>query len=85
MKLTLQLKKWGNSVGLRIPTQVLDSLEMSENVEVTLEVKGDRIIVKKSNSLPDLDEILDSIPEDFTYPEDVNEFIDSKPLGEELI
>lgn len=85
MKLTLQLKKWGNSIGLRIPAQILDSLEMSENVEVTLEIEGDRLIVKKNNALPSLDEILDSIPEDFTYPNDINEFVDSKPIGEELI
>ena len=85
MKIPVELRKWGNSVGLRIPSQILDSLNLEENSQVNLEVKGDRLIINKSNSLPNLDEILDSIPDDFEYPQDVQDFSNSASLGEETI
>ena len=85
MKISVELRKWGNSVGLRIPAQILDSLNLEENSQVNLEVKGERLIVNKNNPLPNLDEILDSIPNDFEYPQDVRDFSNSASLGEELI
>ena len=42
-------------------------------------------IIEKNNHLPNLDEILDSIPDDFDYPEDISEFVDSQVVGEELL
>jgi antitoxin MazE len=50
-----------------------------------LEVRENRSIVEKDNPLPDLDEILDSIPDDFNYPEDISDFVDGKAVGEELL
>ncbi|MGK7948336.1 MAG: AbrB/MazE/SpoVT family DNA-binding domain-containing protein [Xenococcaceae cyanobacterium] len=85
MKIGVVLRKWGNSVGLRIPAQILESLDLEENSQVTLEVRENRLIIEKDNPLPNLDEILDSIPDDFDYPEDISEFVDSQVVGEELL
>ncbi len=85
MKIGVALRKWGNSVGLRIPAQILESLDLEENSQVTLEVRENRLIIEKDNPLPNLDEILDSIPDDFDYPEDISEFVDSQVVGEELL
>lgn len=85
MKIGVALRKWGNSVGLRIPAQILESLDLEENSQVTLEVRENRLIIEKNNHLPNLDEILDSIPDDFDYPEDISEFVDSQVVGEELL
>lgn len=32
-----------------------------------------------------LDDILDSIPDDFEYPTDVQDFVNSAPIGQELL
>lgn len=85
MKIGIELKKWGNSVGLRIPAGILNSLDLAENTKVNLTVEGDKLIIAKQKSLPTLDEILESIPEDFDYPEDIAEFVDSKAIGDELL
>ena len=85
MKIGIELKKWGNSVGLRIPAGILNSLDLTENTKVNLIVEGDRLIIEKQKSLPTLDEILDSIPEDFDYPADIAEFVGSKAVGDELL
>ena len=85
MKIGVALRKWGNSVGLRIPAQILESLDLEENSQVTLEVRENRLIIEKDKPLPNLDEILASIPDDFDYPEDISEFVDSQAVGEELV
>ncbi len=85
MKIQVELKKWGNSLGLRIPYQIADSLNIAENNKVNLIVEGDRIILEKETSQPSLDEILNSIPNDFEYPEDIADFVNSESLGQELL
>ena len=39
------LRKWGNSIGLRIPTGLLAELQLSENSAVDLSVEDGRLIV----------------------------------------
>lgn len=85
MKIQVELKKWGNSLGLRIPYQIVDSLNIAENSKVNLIIEGERLIVEKENPQPNLDSILDSIPDDFDYPDDIAEFINSESVGRELI
>lgn len=85
MKIVVDLRKWGNSIGLRIPAQVAEILNMKENSPVSLNIDGDRLIVEKAVSLPSLDEILDSIPQNFSYPEDITEFVDTESVGEEQL
>jgi antitoxin MazE len=85
MKIQVKLRKWGNSLGLRIPCQIAENLEVTENSKVSLVVEGDCLIVKKENFKPNLDEILDSIPDNFEYPEDIAGFVNSEPVGNELI
>lgn len=85
MKISVNLRKWGNSVGLRIPATVLNSLDLAPDSQVNLTIESDRLIVEKSTELPTLNEILNSIPEDFRYPEDISDFVASESVGDELI
>lgn len=86
MKIQVELKKWGNSLGLRIPYQIANNLKIAENSKVSLILEKDRLIVEKENPALSLDDILDSIPNDFEYPEDIAaDFINSEPVGKELI
>jgi antitoxin MazE len=81
----VELKKWGNSIGLRIPSKIAQSWGIDEKSVVELTESGDKLIISKKATVPTLDEILASIPEDFEYPDDVADFIRSEPQGDELI
>lgn len=81
----IQLKKWGNSLGLRIPYRLAESFGWDENSTVEMiEVDGALLIRQKSMPLT-LDELLTSIPTDFRYPNDVSDFVDSGATGQELL
>lgn len=81
----IQLKKWGNSLGLRIPRRLAESFGWNETSTVEmLEIDGALMIRKKAETLT-LDKLLASIPTDFSYPEDVNDFVESRANGQELL
>ena len=42
----LTLSKWGNSLSIRIPKNVLDILKLSNNDKVSYQLKDDKIILK---------------------------------------
>ncbi|MDJ0536575.1 MAG: AbrB/MazE/SpoVT family DNA-binding domain-containing protein [Xenococcaceae cyanobacterium MO_207.B15] len=85
METKVTLRKWGNSLGLRIPHQIAQKMGIQENTALIITEKDNQIIIQKAEKLPDLSEILDSIPEDFEYPDDVDDFVRSEPRGREII
>ena len=44
----IKLQKWGNSVGIRIPSSVLKSFNLKENDIIDLKEEDDRIVITKS-------------------------------------
>lgn len=81
----IQLKKWGNSLGLRIPHRLAESFGWDENSTVEmLEVEG-ALLIRKKAIAASLDELLASIPEDFRYSTDGDDFMNGGPQGQELI
>ena len=46
-----RLQKWGNSDGIRIPSNILKSLNLKTNDKVKLTLEEDRIIITKSKYL----------------------------------
>ena len=81
----IQLKKWGNSLGLRIPHRLVESFGWAENSTVEmLEVDG-ALVIRKKAIAASLDELLASIPDDFRYPTDVDDFVSSGPQGQEWL
>ena len=81
----VELKKWGNSLGFRIPHKIAESFGLDENSIVELTESKDVLVIRKKRTLSTLDELLSSIPDDFQYPEDVLDFVESEPLGKEMI
>jgi antitoxin MazE len=81
----VELKKWGNSIGLRIPHTLAKSLNLDIESIVELIQENDSLIIKKKKESLTLDKLLESIPPNFTYPDDVKDFVNSKSMGEELI
>lgn len=81
----IHLKKWGNSIGLLIPHKIAESFGIDENSTIELtESKGTLIIKKKYKSLT-LDDLLSTIPHDFRYPDDINDFVVSESIGQEIL
>ncbi|NLS02571.1 AbrB/MazE/SpoVT family DNA-binding domain-containing protein [Rhizobium sp. P32RR-XVIII] len=39
----MQVAKWGNSLAVRIPTVVVDALELKEGDDVTIRIAEDRV------------------------------------------
>ena len=81
----IQVKKWGNSIGFRIPYKVAEQIGIEENSIVELTMSEDSLTIRKKPSPSTLDELLASIPDDFQYPDDVTDFVDSPPLGQEQL
>ena len=81
----IKLRKWGNSIGLRIPQKVAESFGLDEHSIVELRESTEGLVITKKRDVATLDNLLASIPQDFQYPKDVNDFIEGEPIGGELI
>jgi len=67
------LRKWGNSIGLRIPTGLMAELNLSENSTVDLRVEDGKLIVSPKQQRRkwkySLDELLAGVTEENLHPE----------------
>ena len=81
----IQLKKWGNSLGLRIPHQLTKNFGWAENSTLEIEETEDALIIRKKPNSVTLEQLLASIPSDFTYPDDVKDFIHNTAIGQEIL
>lgn len=72
------IKKWGNSLALRIPKAYAQELGVEENSRVSIEIKNDRLIIKRGQTL---EEMLALVSD-----ENKHEVIDfGEPIGKEMI
>ncbi len=72
------ISKWGNSLALRIPRALAAQLGISENSNVSLELDGDRLIIRRSQALEDM---LSAINENNIH--DI--VLEGTPRGKEMI
>lgn len=66
------LRKWGNSIGLRIPKGLLAELNLSENSTVDIRAEGGRLIVAPKRERKwkySLDQLLAGVTETNVHPE----------------
>lgn len=71
-------RKWGNSVGIRIPASMANSIEISDGTPIDVELDGEKIIITRKKY--DLNELLAQIPDDYE-PEEIDW---GEPVGEEI-
>ena len=68
-----RLQKWGNSLGIRIPSTILKTLNLKTNDKVKLVCEDDKIVIKKKkNNKISLEERFkeyngDNIAKDFNW------------------
>jgi len=54
----VQITKWGNSLGLRVPKEVAARVGLKEGARVELTAEGDKIIISVTRPVYTLDELL---------------------------
>ncbi len=76
-----KIRKWGNSLGVRIPKPLATDVRMEDGCSVDLSIENGRlIIVPIAKDGQDLDELLDQIT-----PQNLHgEFETGKPVGGEV-
>jgi antitoxin MazE len=65
-----QVKKWGNSLALRIPAPLSAALDLKEDDPVDMREEDGRLVIeKKTRRHPTLDELLAKVTPDNIHPE----------------
>ena len=52
--MTISLKKWGNSLGLRIPVDIVRTLNLHVDEKIQIEVINNKMIITKETGLEEL-------------------------------
>ncbi|MBI4081101.1 MAG: AbrB/MazE/SpoVT family DNA-binding domain-containing protein [Candidatus Lambdaproteobacteria bacterium] len=64
-----KVAKWGNSMGLRLPKQIVTQAALHPGDEVTIEVREGRIVVTKKRRPYTLDELVRQMRPDQQHEE----------------
>jgi antitoxin MazE len=81
MGIQVQIAKWGNSLGLRVPRVVAESAGIGEGTRVDIEARPDgSIIVRKAKPRFTLEELIAGMTPDREHPA----LIDDAPRGSEF-
>ena len=79
--MTTTIQKWGNSQGVRIPKIILDTVNWTENEQITIVVDNGRIVMEKVKAKrKNIKELFENYKEEYEPAE-----IDwGEPKGEEI-
>ena len=71
--MTTNIQKWGNSQGIRLPKFLLDSLNWSEDEEITITAKNNSIIIEqaKPKKRPTIDQLFENYNGNY-QPEEID-------------
>lgn len=59
-----EIKKWGNSLALRLPKNLADKLNLSDGSQIELIQEGEKLIIEKKQHNYDLDSMVEGINEE---------------------
>ena len=65
-----QVKKWGNSQGLRLPQELLRQVNLAVGDEVDISVEDQKLVITRSRRRRSLDELLVLMPDDYQATEE---------------
>jgi antitoxin MazE len=78
----VQIAKWGNSLGLRVPRDVAARAGLTEGTRVDVETRDDgSVVIRKAKRRYTLEELVAGMTPDKAHPA----LIDDEPRGEELL
>lgn len=67
--MVLKLNKWGNSLGLRIPSVIASQFKLVEGVKVALKITEEGILVSPVKQQLDIEYLLAGATEENQHPE----------------
>ena len=77
----VQITKWGNSLGIRVPKVVATRMGLTEGSRVDVTTEGERIVITARQPVYRLDELLTGMT-----PEAMHEAFDWGPdVGDEVV
>ncbi len=80
-KMEAKVKKWGKSLGVRLPKALSSKAGLTEGTDIELEIEGDKItIVPRPKKDYTLDELLSMVSEENVH----YEIQTNGPLGNEI-
>ena len=81
---TMRVNKWGNSLGIRFPSEFVDSIQLEEKSLVELRIDGDKLIISKlKEDAPrkTIQELFEMYPADYIEDEEIDW---GSPVGGEV-
>ncbi len=75
-----QISKWGNSLAIRLPKAVVEGLRIQEGEAVDLAIENKTLVIRPARPHYRLEDLLAGIT-----PDNQPDYIDSPPVGEELL
>ncbi len=79
--MVVKIKKWGNSLAVRLSKQLAESMSITEGSQVQIIAKGDAIIVKPVKDAAESFQVL----VDQITPENRHDAVDwGEPVGKEI-
>ena len=76
-----RVKKWGNSLALRIPKSIAEEMRLHERCPVELKVVKGKLVVHPTQASPSLDELLRGVTDENTH----GEWDAGPPVGKESL
>ncbi len=77
----VQISKWGNSLGVRVPKDVAAKLGLTEGSRVDVSIEGNRLVISTQRPVYALEELLIGMT-----PEAMHEAFDWGPdVGREIV
>jgi len=74
-----KIQKWGNSLGIRIPKQIIEKAKLGEGSMVEIEYRNGEIVISPVRNSYSLDALLKDITKENLQSEDV-----TSPRGKEV-
>lgn len=78
--MTTIVRKWGNSLAVRIPDEFAENLDLRDGSVVGFKQSGDRMIISKANPKYTLEDMVKGITKKNRH----KEFDWGKPMGKEI-
>lgn len=75
-----QISKWGNSLAIRLPKAVIESLRVREGEAVELDINADTLVIRAARPRYTLEELIAGIT-----PDNQPEIIEFSPVGKEIL
>jgi antitoxin MazE len=76
-----RIARWGNSLGVRIPSDIAGRVGLTDGDTVEIEAKGDRVVISPTRRRYKLEELLDGMT-----PKEVRKAFDWGPeRGREIV